>query len=80
MAMRLPRSLRKPRLVELQQVGVAEPHLVGADAAGLGHQAHDRAAGRGFAGAGFADDAEPLAPEREARRCARRANSPSSLG
>ena len=47
------------------QVLAAEAHAVGPDDTGMRNQVEDGAAGHRLAGAGFADDAEALAAERE---------------
>ena len=76
MATRLPRSRRKPRSSSRSRSILAEPHFVGRDPPGCGDQAHDRTPGGRFARSGFADDAQPLAAQREATRCARRPRRP----
>jgi hypothetical protein len=56
----LPMSLlRSP--CDSEQVVAGEAELVGLDAAGVGHQAHQGHHGDALAGAGFADDAEDFA-------------------
>jgi hypothetical protein len=58
------RSRASP-LRELLQIHPVEFDLAGGRLTWRAHQAQDRAPGQRLAGAGFADDADPLAPDRE---------------
>ena len=78
--MRAPRSLRSR--VRTGRAGRCRRRRMrsAVDAGPGGGQAEDGAAGHRLARAGFADDAEPLAAEREATRRAPRRTSPSCVG
>ena len=49
----------------LEQVNIAKPQRIGLDPGIFRRQTHDGAASLRLSGAGFADDAEALAPQRE---------------
>ena len=63
----------------LEQINIAEAQRIRLDARIFGRQPHDGAAGLRFAGTGFADDAETLAPEREGH-AAHRLHQPGAGG
>jgi hypothetical protein len=79
MAMRLPRSSRRPFGGAVSRSMPSKLQRLGRDLGPARRQAHDRAAGLRLARAGFADDAEPLAAERE-RDAAHRLHALSASG